>query len=59
MTSSHTPFPRTPEELATTINGYEKQIRHFEERIAEIRERIRTLQGQTSLEEVTKYDHLL
>lgn len=36
-----------------------KQIRHFEERIAEIRERIRTLQGQTSLEEVTKYDHLL
>lgn len=44
-----TPHPKTPAEVAATVKGYERQIKHFEERKEEARAAIRRLTGQTSL----------
>jgi len=51
MTPHHTPRPRTPAEVQATIIGHKKQIRHFQDRIAEADARILALQGQTTLPE--------
>ncbi len=54
MIPRHNPHPSTRAEVAATIKGYKKQIKHFEERIAETRERIHGLQGQTTLLEASE-----
>ena len=51
MIPRHNPRPQTPAEIAATVAGYKKQIKHHRERAAEAGARILALQGQTTLPE--------